>query len=346
MKACVTIVWTAAVVLLAWSVFGGESSTGGAPAPKVPVAAQEDPTEGTETEESAEEEAPAEVEEPPVVEKAAITVRPVETEDFTIEKALEYPLYEFRMAGRRDPFARPDQAEAALPGAQDTTGGGSTVITLPDKLTVEQQKELVDKAATLLAQIKERIDAQEYREAVRIHDRELAPILKRREDITVPNLKARLTAVETQAATIEKAIAEAKVTVLHEQMIEMESVLLSSWKAADYGVVVEQAGSIQEAFSDAREVLLTASDSEKKRRIAQIKTEADSYGHRGQVRLEFADKELVISGIAWSPGRSFAIVNGRDMGVGAVIDEVKIVEITTSKVTMEYKGETFDKYVE
>jgi len=321
MKACSTIVWTVVVALFAWSVSGAEPAVSKPATPKVPAAAQEDAAEASD---EAAEEVPVEEEEPPVVEKEAITVRSRDKETFKIEEALAYPRFEFQMEDRRDPFARPDRADAALAGPRDVTDEGPRVITLSDELSPEQQKELVDKAAVLLTEIKQHIDDQDYREAVRVYDRDLAPLIKRKEDVTVPNLKSRL----------------------DDEMVGMQTVLLSRWKAADYEVVLKQANEIQKAFSDARDILLIVSDSDKKRKIARIKTEADSYGHRAKVRLEFAKKVLVISGIAWSPGRSFAIVNGRDMRVGAMIDEAKITDITTSKITMEFKGETFDKYVE
>ncbi|MFH0963874.1 MAG: hypothetical protein V2A58_07655 [Planctomycetota bacterium] len=318
------------------------------------VAAQEKSMEGGaatapagEGEAAPVEEAGGEAVEPPVVEKESIKVRPREARAFSVEALLSEPAFVFEMAGRRDPFAGPSKPHGAAEGPE-TTGKKATKVTMGKarQLSVEEQQQLVDRAQELFNQIKACIAAQDYQQAIRLHDEELMKIMARKEDITAPTLKTKLLAIESGAASVEKLIAEAKLNILYEQITGLHSAVTAAFQAGDYENVIKLAGDLEKVFSVGREALLAAPDSQKRQEVAALKTQADLYRQKAEVRLEFSKKQFVIAGIAWSPQKSFVIVNDKDLTVGATIDDVKIVGIAPGKITMEFKGETFEKYVE
>jgi len=344
MRSVAFLPWAVCVILLtlpSWAQEGPPSSGDAGPAASK---SDTDATEAPALRPAADED--DEDEEPPVVVKKDVRVRRQRKPEFELKKSILVEPFEFDMANRRDPFSyfteRADPMDA----------GGQKPITVrapPDEretTPIEDQALLVTSAADLLAAIKKNIEAGNYKEAVLIYDKKLKDLVKRGEDLTDDDLRARLDVIAGEAAKVEDLINQAKLDILHDDLTILAERVEQSWKAARYDPLIVAAKEFEKIFTDGSSVMLGATEVKKRQAINQMRTQVTLKKHRAEVRLEFTKKTFEITGIAWSPTTSYAIINEQDVGVGESIEDVRIVKIRPGRITMEYRGESFEKFVE
>ena len=337
--------WAVCVILLtlpSWAQEGPPSPGDVGPAAAKAVAPETDASDASQPAIDEDDEG----KEPPVVVKKDVRVRRQRKPEFDLKKSILVEPFEFDMAGRRDPFSyfteRADPMDA----------GGQTPITVegppvePKTTLIEDQTLLVTSAADLLAAIKKNIDAGNYKEAVQIYDKELKGLVERREELSDDDLRARLDVIAGEAAKVEDLINQAKLDILHDDLTVLAKRVEQSWQGARYDQVVVAAKEFEKIFTDGSSVMLGTGDVKKKQAISQMRTQVNLKKHRAEVRLEFTKKTFEITGIAWSPTTSYAIINEQDVGEGESIDDVRIVKIRPGRITMEYRGESFEKFVE
>ena len=361
MRSVAFLPWAVCVILLtlpAWAQEGrapaGNVDSAAAPGPGTEAAASEADGSDTLEDDTAATDAPAsqsavdeddEDKEPLVVVRKDVRVRRQRKPEFDVKKSILSEPFEFDMAKRRDPFGY--FAERADP--MDDGGLKSIKPPEPDEpetTPIEDQKLLVTSAADLLARMKKNIHAGKYKEAIQIYDQELKALLERRKELIDDDLRARLDEIQGEAAKVEDLINQAKLDILHEDLSVLTKRVEQSWQAARYDEVVTVAKEFEKIFTEGSSVTLGAGAPEKKQAISRMRTNVNLKQHRSEVRLEFAKKSFEITGIAWSPTRSFAIINEQDIGQGESIDDVRIVTIRPGRITMEYRGESFDKFVD
>ena len=285
-------------------------------------------------------------EEPPVIDELAIEVPPEEKKAFKLEEALAEETFVFNMNARRDPFTYFTERPGDFPEEGVTGGTPGGLVRAPEFLPVGAQERIVKTASAAFARMKQSIAGGDYSGAMQIYERELTPIMKQKHLVTNAKLKGKLDDLEEQAAKVKDLINEAKLNELHKALLALHGRLKAAWQNADYETVVAAGEGFDAIFSEGQSVMVGAGDAAKKKAVVDMNTEVGILRRRAEVRLEFSKKSFSVAGIAWSSKKSFAIINELDMGEGEIIDGVTIVKIRPGRITMEYKGETFEKFVQ
>lgn len=309
------------------------------------VVVSEDDTVATEAPASPPVDEEDEDKEPAVVVKRDVRVRRQRKPEFDLRESIFAEAFEFDMAGRRDPFSY--FAERADP----IDAGGQQPIELvvpeePETTPIEEQELIVTSAADLLAMMKKNIDAGNYKEAVQTYDKKLTALFKRRDELTTEPLKERLATIESEAGKVGDLINQAKLDILYDDLAAHAKRVEQSWQAARYDQVIATAKEFERIFTESSSVMLGTGDPKKKQAVNRMRTKVNLKKHRSEVRQEFAKKTFEITGIAWSPGQSLAIINEQDVAEGESIEDVRIAKIRPGRITMEYRGESFEKFVE
>lgn len=245
-------------------------------------------------------------------------------------------------AGRRDPFMDPR-----------VTAGESGVA--ESVLTPEQQKQLFEALVAEVAEIETMIEAESAPETGDDFIRKAT--LKKETDDRVMNLARRLTSVE-KSRSIEtvnlkerfKVEVKAKVdswmksrninaptqVFSEETLAQFAKRMGGAFSRADYDSVIKEYESASKGFAP-----VGASEKSK-----ELMLEIVSLKERAAANKEFAERNIVVSGVIYRPDGSVAVINGKVLSEGESLDgEIAVRAIEEDVVEFAYKQITIRRPV-
>ncbi len=261
--------------------------------------------------------------------------------------------------GRRDPFRDPRVASSE--------GGVAESV-----LTPEQQKQLLDALIAEVSDIELMIEAEAAPETGDDFIRKAT--LKRETDDRILNLSRRVTTLE-KARSIETASlkerfrteVKAKVdrwvkdrninaptqTFSEETLAEYAKRMNGAYARADYDGVLKEYEVVSKGFP--RNVRRPRSDGSDDgpeapdpaaERLWKLMTEMDLLKERASANKEFAERNIVVSGVIFQPEGSVAVINGKVLSAGESLDgEIAVRAIEEDVVEFAYKQITIRRPV-
>ena len=302
-----------------------------------------------------------ESEEKVVAPEKVLKIRPRrgEIEKFDIDRELTKKAFIYKKGIGRDPLKTPLTERAlrtkAAPGkgAKSVAGQKLTPAQLRDKqkfVKAAQEEELAQQNAMLieLQSIKEGIESQlkspsvDEKAVLKLNEEFGRKLEAAQAKVTDPELRRRFRRLVLEHQNIRPRLIKILLKHFAGQIREKAAAVTRDFELEDYPRVVARAKEIAEYVDKNNDLL--AADPDVAAEVLKTMSRIATLGRKAAVRMEFAKKTFVVTGINWSPNMAMAILNGTiDVSVGTVVDDVHVAKITPNSVVLDYKGELFEK---
>jgi len=279
--------------------------------------------------------------------------------EFDIDRELAKKPFIYEKGVGRDPFKTPLTEKVlrtkAAPGKGAKSAGKPTLTPAQQRdkqrrLQAAREKELAQQKALLdeLQSTKEQIEAQldapvvDEKAVIKLNEEFGRKLDAAQSKISDPNLRRRFLGLVRDHQSIRPRLVKILLKHFAGQIREKAAALAKDFELEDYPRVVARAKEIAEYVNKQQDLL--AADPDVAVEVLETMSRVATLGRKAAVRMEFAKKTFVVTGINWSPERSMAILNGTiDVTIGTVVDDARVVKITKDSVVLDYKGELFEK---
>ena len=287
---------------------------------------------------------PAEESEEPKTE-IEVKVKEEPAEAFDIDREIAEKPFIYIPGVGRDPFKTPltlKQPEVESPAGKPPRVKPPAVVEGPTDM--ESQRRLVTEIGALSGQIEALLAKTPVNEKriVALDDEMAKKIAQAQRTVSNPVLRRKLLNSVKVRDSIGPRLAAIKLRYLGNDIAERLGVVERTFAVEKYEQTIQLSKDLVDIAEKNRELL--AADPDISAKVLADLAKAATLGRKAEIRIEFGQKEIVVTGINWSPDKSFAVINGDiDATVGAAIEGATVTRIDESGVVLDYKGELFEK---
>jgi len=249
-------------------------------------------------------------------------LEPFTTDTRFIRLALKLEHYEVMNAGRSDPFT-----------PRVATNEIVETVDLSRKWSRGQQESILAQARDDLKRIEFALRSQNEDQAMQSYKKlqEKVPYL---EHFTEPDLSAEFRSILDRLAKIEELIHGLRLNYLYDEARAEIEMMERAFRNRDFPLVDKIRGEVEGLVRD-----MESTDSSFVEVSDQVRKIADRWVDRARTWREFNSREIGIQGIVISDADSFAIINNRIFRVGAMFDEMRLIQIEPNQVWFAFRGE-------